>query len=206
LNFLELGCANGELSRILYKRYGLSGLGVDLNTPEQQSGEGVLFLRQSINEYLETSTEFFDIVILSHTLEHLLNPLFTLELIKERLRVDGYIIIVVPNAVSTRTKAWGYWQVPVHISHFDESSLKTLLNRSGFVPIHVANASLDFLGMGLTILNLFKTKKSPKQSKFLTLLTPFFALCWSVFYKLGNSDLILVAKNSDEPRHPKSEG
>jgi len=206
VNFLELGCANGELSRILSKRYGLSGIGVDLNIPEQQNGEGVLFLRQSINQYLETATEFFDVVILSHTLEHLLNPLFTLELIRKRLKADGYIIIVVPNALSTRTKAWGYWQVPVHISHFDESSLKTLLLRSGFAPIHIANASLDFLGMGLTILNLFKTKKSPKQSKTLTLLIPFFALCWSTFYKLGNSDLILIAGNSDVPGHSKSEG
>ncbi len=199
--FLELGCANGESSRILSKQYRLSGIGVDLNVPDQVRNESVNFVRQPICEYLEMSKEFFDIVLLSHTLEHLLDPSFSLKLIRERLNGNGDIVIVVPNTLAGRTKAWGYWQVPVHISHFNEISLKRLLHNCGFDPIYVGKASIDFLGLGLTVLNVLKIRKSPKQNRVVVILTSFFSLIWSLFYSLGNSDLIVVARKSESFRH-----
>ena len=206
-SFLELGCANGELSKILYKKYKLIGVGVDLIAPENskklEEDEGVKFVRKAIDAYLETTTEVFDTIILSHTLEHLLDPRSSLDLIRKRLDIGGFLIVVVPNALVTRNKFWGYWQVPVHISHFDENSLQSLLIKCGFEPIYFATASIDFLGVGLSVLNLFKTRKSPRQGRVITFITGLLSFFWPMFYNLGNSDLIMIAKSSNVPRQSK---
>jgi SAM-dependent methyltransferase len=79
--------------------------------------------------------ERFDLVTLTHVLEHLLNPISVLERLRHAL-ADGVLLVEVPNADDRLLKAWGGRYRPLcpgdHVSFFSESSLTTLLSAAGF--------------------------------------------------------------------------
>ena len=71
------------------------------------------------------------IFILSHTLEHLYNPLGMLENIKKHMKRDGWVVVEVPiwEALSPLTYDF-HWQ---HINKFTSNHLEELFIRAGFV-------------------------------------------------------------------------
>lgn len=88
--------------------------------------------------------EKFDVINLSLVLEHIANPSEMIELVYNKLNIDGLVCIVVPNDFSPFQmilqnhldfKPW--WVAPPHhINYFNFNSLEKLLNRSGFCVIH----------------------------------------------------------------------
>ena len=79
----------------------------------------------------------FDIIALSHVLEHLLEPVRVLELLRTRLRADGVLYVEVPNIVPemlTRypDHPWAPRYDEPHVTFFSTESLKHVLERAGF--------------------------------------------------------------------------
>ena len=79
---------------------------------------------------------FFDVVLFSHSLEHLFSPVDALTRARRLLRPEGLLVIAVPNAGSLEAKlfgpCWFPWQLPRHLYHFEQETLKRLLKRAGF--------------------------------------------------------------------------
>lgn len=79
---------------------------------------------------------YFDVVSLINTLEHLYRPKETLRKIDEVLKEDGILVIVVPNIESLGAKIfvknWHPLQPPRHLYHFSPSTLRRMLNGTGF--------------------------------------------------------------------------
>ena len=78
----------------------------------------------------------FDVVMLNHILEHIVEPNIFLQEIKRIFKREGILVIGVPNHGSLvagiyRTRWYG-WGLPEHIWHFDKNSLRYLLSRNGF--------------------------------------------------------------------------
>ena len=80
--------------------------------------------------------EKFNIITMWHVLEHvhLLNE--TVDWLKERITEDGSIIIAVPNHDSKDAEIyqaqWAAYDVPRHLYHFSQKSIKQLFEQKGF--------------------------------------------------------------------------
>jgi len=68
----------------------------------------------------------YDVVIMSHVIEHLFNPLWVLEGIKKVLKPDGKLYIISPVKP--------YWITPAkcHFHEMDFRNMKRLISRAGF--------------------------------------------------------------------------
>jgi len=80
----------------------------------------------------------FDLVLMSHSLEHLPSPVDALRRIHRFLKDDGLLVIQVPNVRSLEFKLFGRWwfqlDPPRHFYQFDRASLTAILARAGFAP------------------------------------------------------------------------
>jgi 2-polyprenyl-3-methyl-5-hydroxy-6-metoxy-1,4-benzoquinol methylase len=78
----------------------------------------------------------FDAITLWHVLEHVTDMHETLSFFKEKLKLNGVLIIAVPNHVSYDANVykehWAAYDVPRHLHHFELKSMKNLLHTAGF--------------------------------------------------------------------------
>jgi len=78
----------------------------------------------------------FDLVLMSHSLEHFPSPVEALRRIHRVLKDDGLLVIHVPNVHSFEFKLFGRWwfqlDPPRHFYHFDRASLTAALVKAGF--------------------------------------------------------------------------
>lgn len=78
----------------------------------------------------------FDLVLMSHSLEHLPSPVDALRRIHRFLKDDGLLVIHVPNVHSLEFKLFGRWWFPLdpprHFYHFDRVTLTAALAKAGF--------------------------------------------------------------------------
>ena len=85
----------------------------------------------------------FDIITLWHSLEHMENPRLYLEQVHRLLRPGGFLVVEVPNHLSTDAlrfgRQWDGWSLPYHLYHFTPACLDTLLGQHGFKVIRRKN-------------------------------------------------------------------
>ncbi len=99
---LDVGCGNGTQLALPLVRDGFHLTGVD---PDERSIEHALrlaataanaqFVCGSVDDL--SSTEVFDVVILSEVLEHMTEPAALLEASERRMAANGILIVTVPN-------------------------------------------------------------------------------------------------------------
>jgi 2-polyprenyl-3-methyl-5-hydroxy-6-metoxy-1,4-benzoquinol methylase len=78
----------------------------------------------------------FDAVALHHVIEHLPDPLATLQYARELLRPGGILAIATPSTRSLGRRVFGaiwlHWDPPRHLHTFSARSLADLVRRAGF--------------------------------------------------------------------------
>jgi methionine biosynthesis protein MetW len=118
-NVLDVGCGAGQLGKYLWDNKGCSISGVDYD--EKAIAQATLRC-YDIGYALDLNNEDitltlcghdFDVVILADVLEHLIDPLKTLEEAVDLVGYDGTIIISVPNI------AWLPIRLSMATGHFD---------------------------------------------------------------------------------------
>lgn len=90
-----------------------------------------------VEAVLEHLDREFDIIALSHVLEHLLEPVRVLELLRARLAPDGVLYIEVPNIPPEMLDRypdhpWAPRYDEPHITFFSTDALTRILERAGF--------------------------------------------------------------------------
>ena len=101
----------------------------------------------------------FEVVTLWHVLEHLPDPLASLERSHELLGPGGRLIVSVPNNDSWQARAggddWLHLDIPRHIYHFTPGSLSRLVERAGFRVERIGHLypEMEILGVVQTALN-----------------------------------------------------
>lgn len=125
---LDVGCGNGKKLSYLQKNFKLKRVvGIDKNLVKGDFE----FVKGDIENF--KINDKFDLIIMSHVLEHSKSPIGLLERCKDHLAEHGKIYIEVPNRHGFRNEAKVYF--PEHGKHFwlfDRESLKYLLERVGF--------------------------------------------------------------------------
>jgi SAM-dependent methyltransferase len=132
-NLLDFGCGSGNLLRSFSKfRPDLSLFGFDLDTRELESLRSIKNFKQLIVGEMRTDLRF-NLISMSHTLEHLTEPIQAIQQLGQILDEDGCLVIAVPDCSLDPFKLL----IADHCSHFSVDTLSTLLTNSGFNIVHI---------------------------------------------------------------------
>lgn len=142
---LDVGSGSGEFVYIA----SLSGFDVHGLEPHQGYSEytrktfGVPIITAPL-EKADIATESYDIITLSHVLEHLHYPLTSLSYLNRWLKIGGLLAVDVPNIETTHHSPVNRFHY-AHIYNFNHDTLKAMLEKAGFT----VEAHPDFTGTTL---------------------------------------------------------
>lgn len=151
---LDVGCGRGLLLSHM-KRNGWQVNGIEYND------ETASYANQQYNVNVTTTTDYppnsFDIITITHVLEHLNNPLEMLNEYYKLLKPGGLLIVSTPNLNSLQAKfgqrMWFHLDMPHHLFHFSEKSLSKAIIDNSFKILKIKRLSIDqdFFGWVQTI-------------------------------------------------------
>jgi 2-polyprenyl-3-methyl-5-hydroxy-6-metoxy-1,4-benzoquinol methylase len=131
-NILDYGCGSGMLASYLKKK-GYSAEGWDIGWLASEgikAGLPVLETKPFIAKY--------DLIFAIEVIEHVPNPLDTLQEIRSLLRPGGILFLTTGNVLPHWQKdilSWNYFRPEIHISLFSPISMKFALEKTGFSTI-----------------------------------------------------------------------
>ncbi len=159
-SLLEIGCGTGELLAVAEQR-GFQVTGIDSSSEALEHARACFGLGQLFPSLssLSDSKAHFDVVVMSHVLEHLYYPVQTLQQIQVLLRPGGILYVAVPNlddwGVGILGGDWPDFH-PAHVTHFNFRTLSRLLIGQGFKVLGGGRPASA--GIALSVLNFFKFK------------------------------------------------
>lgn len=158
-SLIDIGCGEGfTLSH--FKKKGWKVVGLDYSEfgvkkfnphclPDLITGD----IYQKMLPIVNSNTRF-DVVWLDNLLEHVIDPLFLLKELKKLLKVDGVLVIEVPNDFSVLHKHLmeknyindEFWVViPDHLSYFNKEGLAAIADDAGFrTEFTIGDYPIDF--------------------------------------------------------------
>lgn len=133
-SILEIGTGFGTNLVSLFRRgySNLSGIEVDEKCCRviQDSIPSCKIFHGTLEDYVATETGKHDLVILSHVLEHFVDPGIALKQVRKLLRSDGKLMILVPDA-DPPNRLLQQMTTP-HTHYFTRWTLGLMLQSSGF--------------------------------------------------------------------------
>jgi len=164
---LDIGAASGAYVRAAIDK-GWEAYGIELSPLAVTFAKDnwKVDLMQGTLEEAHFQDNFFDAIILIHTLEHLPDPFETLREINKILKRTGMLYVTVPNIASYKAKKLGekWWALKPaeHLFFFSPKTLKLLLEKAEFdimrIDTSVSVADLEGLQKaGLPIREGFRT-------------------------------------------------
>ncbi len=132
LKTLDIGASSGEFVSLMgHQCHDAYGIEPHQGYAEYAQSMGLKIVNSPALDGLQKFEEkSFDLITMYHVLEHLVNPLKSLEAIGASLKDTGILYIEVPNA--TRYCSPTYMFFSAHTLYFDSGSLKHTLECAGF--------------------------------------------------------------------------
>lgn len=130
---LDFGCGAGNLLRSFSNsRADFNLFGYDLDDRELKNLNAVKNFKKLFVGELNTNLKF-DLISMSHTLEHITNPKETLRQLRGLLSPEGYLVIAVPDCSLDPFKLL----IADHCSHFSVKTLGSFLMDAGFEVVEI---------------------------------------------------------------------
>ncbi len=127
LDILDFGCGSGFTLRRISSLYSSNNLyGFDYNLKRVKDLNKIQNFKKLYSQKILKIKKKFDIIILNHVFEHLINPVLYLKKIKRILKKNGLIILQMPNIRKNFTDIFTF----DHICYYDENTLQSLLNKT----------------------------------------------------------------------------
>jgi 2-polyprenyl-3-methyl-5-hydroxy-6-metoxy-1,4-benzoquinol methylase len=109
------------------------------------------------DQFFTNNVEKYDLVILSHVLEHLPKPFHYLNKLNNIIASNGYFAVDVPNINSWEASLYKsiyiHLDIPRHVHHYSKKSLTILMNKNGFYVDSLSGLyAIQFPVSGLTSL------------------------------------------------------
>lgn len=161
---LDVGCGEGVFINQIKKRQEIEAWGVEINTDIADKAKPVFhkLYNAAIEDVIpQLPKNYFDCIIFNDVLEHTVNPLLILKLIKENLKQDACIVSSIPNVRYMPNlyqllihKDWKYDEKggildDTHLRFFTKKSIIRLFDDAGY--------QIDIL-KGINPIELFKYK------------------------------------------------
>ena len=162
-SLLDYGCGTGYFLHTM-KKDGWKIAGIEPNEQARKLAKELTSetVKASIEE-LEMKNKKFNIITLWHVLEHIHELNKTIATLKSLLKEKGRLIIAVPNISSHDNsiyqEQWAAYDVPRHLYHFNQDSMKTLMLKHGLKVKNVYPMRLDSYYISL-LSEKYKTGKS----------------------------------------------
>lgn len=141
---LDLGCGNGVLGMAIHKKTGASVTGITFSEEEYKTASMVLHKVYKANlnnfDFLSLGT-YFDCIICSHVLEHLLEPWDIVKKLEQIIKPNGLLVIALPNCLYYKqrlqfllgkfsySKTGGLMDI-THFRFFDWNSCSSVLEKT----------------------------------------------------------------------------
>jgi 2-polyprenyl-3-methyl-5-hydroxy-6-metoxy-1,4-benzoquinol methylase len=134
---LEIGCGHGNLMGV-YAPMMDSAVGV-----EPDASARAVATANGLTVYPGTAEDLpgevlagrYDLIVISHVLEHCIDPVAALQNAAALLNPGGVMMVETPNsraiAQDLKGKHWHWLDVPRHLNFFTQTSLRTLVTRAG---------------------------------------------------------------------------
>lgn len=204
---LEIGCGNGgRLLGLQQLGWDIEGHDVDSKAVEYCRTLGLRVQSGSLEDcgFREQS---YDVILMSHVIEHLHDPLGVLKRCRELLKPGGKVIISTPNIRSLGRqiyrKHWLPLDPPRHITIFSSKTLRNVLNAAGFGAVRISTItynmelislhSRDILRHGFTDANSLPRVKKELVPVFLQLC----ALILGVIFPWIGEECFAQAENNE---------
>jgi len=177
VNILEIGCSSGGILQF-FKDRGRKVQGIDLDPKyveyAQKKGLDVTVDTVDTVELKQRPTY----VIMSHVLEHLLDPIRTLKRIREIMHPMGWLLIEVPGTGNLLKYDMDFTKTLqlAHVYYFSQDTLRKLLQRAGFSisymtediqalcqPLHMTPDRLIYEGKSASITSYPKGQSTPRM-------------------------------------------
>jgi len=104
---LDIGCGVGNLGEFLKKKFNSVIYGIDISkTAINEAKKKLDFVKRLDIEKEDPNFKpcFFDVIVMTDVLEHLVNPKEILLKYKKYLKDNGYFVLVVPNIASIKIR------------------------------------------------------------------------------------------------------
>jgi SAM-dependent methyltransferase len=162
---LDIGCNEGRTLKN-YARNGFQAEGTELNETAAAVARatGFTVFTGSLDNFTPAP---YDVAVLSNVLEHSLDPKSMLLAARRLLNDDGEVWISCPNSQSWLRpvfgRCWINWHVPFHITHFSCSTLRRLLEESGFGRVEIRQITPALWVASSIIARLFARPGKPTR-------------------------------------------
>jgi 2-polyprenyl-3-methyl-5-hydroxy-6-metoxy-1,4-benzoquinol methylase len=141
---LDIGCSTGNFLD-LYKSMGWETWGIEPSKSSQVALHKGHKVENTNFEDSKLPNNYFDLIIMNHTLEHLSEPTKITNKATKLLNKNGILFIDVPNVGSLRAKLydkkWPYYLPDEHLQHFNKKSLDVLMKASNLKVVQFKSRS-----------------------------------------------------------------
>lgn len=187
---LDVGCGTGHYLFVL-RELGWETYGIEMDEKSALWAKEKLALNVIAGKIEEMifPSNYFDVITLRHTLEHLYDPSKVLKKIYQILKLNGLVMISIPNVDSWEarifSKWWWRWDIPRHLFHFSSKTIIKLLNKEGFRSTKIEYTP-DVLGIICSLQDFLLNKFPQRRSLIMKFFKPdmISQLC-SLFTPLG---------------------
>jgi SAM-dependent methyltransferase len=130
---LDIGCSAGLILQHFQEHYGSQAVGIEPGDAYRAYTRDLgITVYSSLEELEKAGEKCFNMVSMSHVLEHLPNPVDYLTHLREKLLVpEGWLLIEVPNLYAHES-----FEI-AHLLSFSPHTLRELLQRSGFTLVKI---------------------------------------------------------------------
>ena len=140
---MDIVAGTGDFLRVAQERgWQVSGIEPEAKA-RHRAGEKGIFLEEK-QENISTT---FEVITLWHVLEHIPHLQEQIHFLKNHLSKEGLLLIAVPNYKSKDAQHygayWAAWDVPRHLWHFSQESIRLLFQQQGFELIGVKPMYFD---------------------------------------------------------------
>ena len=145
IHLLDIGAGTGDfvLSSKKYAHWEAMGIEPSEKARAKAEEKGLL-LQADFSELLPHS---FDVITMWHVLEHVPDVTQEIQIISNLLKENGIAVIAVPNYRSWDAQhykeLWAAYDVPRHLWHFSQESIRLLFTEKGFQLIGVKPMPFD---------------------------------------------------------------
>lgn len=192
-NILDFGAGTGEFLAYMQKR-NWQTYGVEPSNNARQISFQLNQVKLSKNLAQLPDNQSFSVITMWHVLEHIHELNTTLSTLKEKLTKNGNLIIALPNYHSYDSikykQHWAGYDVPRHLYHFNQETIKKLLKRNGLKIINTVPMKLDAYYVSILSEQNLKSKMAPLKG----VITGYKSNQWASKNSNNYSSLVYITK------------
>jgi len=134
-SLLDIGCATGTFMEIATNYWKVFGIEISPYATKVAKKKGLNISGGTLEDRPYKNAKF-DVITLWDTIEHLPDPVNTIKLLGNMVKLNSIIALTTGDVGSMASrisgKYWHLYNIPQHLSYFNRRSISDLLNKGGF--------------------------------------------------------------------------